>query len=223
MEEKEIREQPEENVSNVQDVIVENEENGTTLDIEPSSGSLGKFKDAENVLKAYNNLQAEFTKKCQKLSEVSKRLEDLESLQQKQKAEHVPVYKNGEWKQSVSAFLTQNSEAKEYAEDICNEILKDEKLQSSADALELAWARVMKKEYASPKSLASDDNFINNQIINQEQVRQRVLNEYFTNIQKTKTPPVIAGSGVVTSSYAKEPTTMQEAKQMVEKLFNLKG
>lgn len=223
MEEKEIREQPEENVSNVQEMIVENEESGTTLDTESSSGSLGKFKDAENVLKAYNNLQAEFTKKCQKLSEVSKRLEDLESLQQKQKAEHSPVYKNDEWKQNVSAFLTQNSEAKEYAEDICNEILKDEKLQSSADALELAWARVMKKEYASPKSLASDDNFINNQIINQEQVRQRVLNEYFTNIQKTKTPPVIAGSGVVTSSYAKEPTTMQEAKQMVEKLFNLKG
>ena len=67
MEEKEIREQPEENVSNVQDVIVENEENGTTLDIEPSSGSLGKFKDAENVLKAYNNLQAEFTKKVSKV------------------------------------------------------------------------------------------------------------------------------------------------------------
>lgn len=222
MEEKEIREQPEEVVSNVQEMIVENEENGTTLDIE-SSGSLGKFKDAENVLKAYNNLQAEFTKKCQKLSEVSKRLEDLESLQEKQKAEQSPVYKKNEWKQNVSAFLMQNSEAKEYAEDICNEILKDEKLQSSADALELAWARVMKKEYAHPKSLASDDDFINNQIINQEQVRQRVLNEYFTNIQKTKTPPVIAGTGVVTSSYAKEPTTMQEAKQMVEKLFNLKG
>lgn len=31
-------------------------------------GSIGKFKSAESLLNAYNNLQAEFTRKCQKLS-----------------------------------------------------------------------------------------------------------------------------------------------------------
>ena len=34
------------------------------------SVDLGKFKDAESLLKAYNSLQTEFTKKSQRLSEL---------------------------------------------------------------------------------------------------------------------------------------------------------
>ena len=41
-----------------------------------ADGSIGKFKNTESLLSAYNNLQAEFTRKCQKLSE-------LESLAEK--------------------------------------------------------------------------------------------------------------------------------------------
>ena len=222
MEEKEIREQPEKEISNVQEGIVKNEERGTALDDE-ASGSIGKFKDAESLMTAYNNLQAEFTRKCQKLSEVSKELEKFENSQKKEKAEQTPVFKSDTWKESVSAFLTQNEDAKEYSEEIASEIMADEKLQNSPDALELAWARVMKKEYALPRNLAQNDDFINNQILSQENIRDRVLKEYFTNIQKTKTPPIIASKGVVASVGQKQPTTMLEAKQMVEKLFNLKG
>lgn len=43
---------------------------------EKADGSIGKFKNTESLLSAYNNLQAEFTRKCQKLSE-------LESLAEK--------------------------------------------------------------------------------------------------------------------------------------------
>lgn len=37
-----------------------------------ADGSIGKFKDTESLLNAYNSLQAEFTRKCQKLSELEK-------------------------------------------------------------------------------------------------------------------------------------------------------
>ena len=33
-----------------------------------SNTNFGKFKDAENLMKAYNNLEAEFTKKSQRLA-----------------------------------------------------------------------------------------------------------------------------------------------------------
>jgi len=39
---------------------------------EMPNGSLGKFKNTESLLSAYNNLQAEFTRKCQKLKEFEK-------------------------------------------------------------------------------------------------------------------------------------------------------
>lgn len=35
-----------------------------------SEASLGKFKDAEALLNAYNSLQSEFTKRCQKVKEL---------------------------------------------------------------------------------------------------------------------------------------------------------
>ena len=38
---------------------------------------LGKFKDSEALLGAYNELQSEFTRKCQKLSETEKKLQDV--------------------------------------------------------------------------------------------------------------------------------------------------
>lgn len=214
-------EQPTNLEANVQSEIVENEEKGTTL-AENETGSLGKFKDAESMLKAYNNLQAEFTKKCQKLSEVSKKLEEIEIEQINAEAKP-PVYLEENWEENVSAFLEQNAEAKEFKAQIAGEILKDKRLQALPNALELAWARVMKREYASPKKLAEDDDFINNQILSQKQVQERVLNEYFRAIQANKTPSVIAKSGVVAKSVSQSPTSMQEAKQLVQKLFNVKG
>ena len=84
MEEKNISmEQP--NAENAQVASAANEEkaqNEAGLNIEKNGegfsadGSIGKFKNTESLLNAYNNLQAEFTRKCQKLSE-------LESLAEK--------------------------------------------------------------------------------------------------------------------------------------------
>ena len=37
--------------------------------------TIGKFKDTKSLLEAYNNLQSEFTRKCQKLSELEKQIE----------------------------------------------------------------------------------------------------------------------------------------------------
>lgn len=42
-----------------------------------SDGSLGKFKSVETLFNAYENLEAEFTKKCQKLAEANENLESI--------------------------------------------------------------------------------------------------------------------------------------------------
>lgn len=218
MEEKTIGEQPEQQVENVQNINVEEDcENGTTC---PTSneGSLGKFKDTESLLSAYNNLQAEFTKKCQKLSQVTKQMEEVTD-----KKESMPVFASDKWQENVSNFLSKNAEAQRYSGDIANEILNDKSLQTSPNALELAWARVMQKNYVEPEKLSNDQNFINEKILSRDDVKKQVLEEYFKNLQNLKTPPVITSQGSVTTYVDKKPTTMQEAKQMVEKMFNLKG
>lgn len=217
---KNIGEQPEvQEKENVQSEIVKDVENGTTCPCE-NNGSLGKFKDTESLLSAYNSLQAEFTKKCQKLSEVTKKINETENLN---KEDSMPVFANTNWQENVSNFLTKNTEAQKYSGEIANEILMDKDLQSSPNALELAWARVMQKNYVEPEKLSNDQNFINEKILSRDDVKKQVLEEYFKNLQNVKTPTVITSSGSVASIVEKKPTTMQEAKLAVEKLFNLKG
>lgn len=55
----------EQTISNTQATEVEREEG-----VKEEKVSLGKFKDAEALLNAYNSLQAEFTKRCQRVKEL---------------------------------------------------------------------------------------------------------------------------------------------------------
>ena len=45
---------------------------------EKSQVSLGKFKDVNALLSAYNSLQSEFTKRCQKIKELEGALESAD-------------------------------------------------------------------------------------------------------------------------------------------------
>lgn len=62
MEENKVSEQME---VKAQAVLTEENLGATKTEI-----SLGKFKDVSSLLKAYNNLQAEFTKRCQRIKEL---------------------------------------------------------------------------------------------------------------------------------------------------------
>ena len=58
--------------------------NGAQFETDVGS-MLGKFKDATSLLNAYTNLQAEFTRKSQKLKELEKMV-DADSLSPKESA-----------------------------------------------------------------------------------------------------------------------------------------
>ena len=58
-----------------QPVITEKQVN---LGAKESSVSYGKFKDATALLNAYNSLEAEFTKRCQRVKELESALQSVE-------------------------------------------------------------------------------------------------------------------------------------------------
>ena len=193
MEEEIVREQP------------ELEEENENL-IAQSEGSLGKFKDAESLLKAYNNLQAEFTKKCQKLSA-------LENEKNK------TIFYEEDWNKRVANFLEKNPEAKKYSKEISEKILNSPELKSSENALELAWSSIAMKNYVEPEKLASDKTFLNSYIFNNEEIKKQVLEYYLKEIKTA--PPVISGSrgAKVCSKEDYAPKNLNDAKKIVEKFF----
>ena len=193
MEEEVVREQP------------ELEEENENL-IAQSEGSLGKFKDAESLLKAYNNLQAEFTKKCQKLSAL-------------ENEENKTIFYEEDWNKRVANFLEKNPGAKKYSKEISEKILNSPELKSSENALELAWSSIAMKNYVEPEKLASDKTFLNSYIFNNEEIKKQVLENYLKEIKTA--PPVISGSRGAKLSSKEEyaPKNLNDAKKIVEKFF----
>ena len=186
----------------------------TQENITSNGSQYGKFKDAESLLTAYNNLQAEFTKKCQKLSE-------LEKTQQQDLA---PVFSKEDWQNKVTDFINTHSDAKKFATDISQEILTNPSLQSKEDALELAWAKVISQKYKPVEDMINDDKFVNDYVLSSQQIIQKVLESYIQDLNNKKIPPLVTTSsgGDVAFTPSPKANTLSEAKSLVEAIFNIK-
>ena len=179
-------------------------------------GSLGKFKDTDSLLSAYNNLQAEFTRKCQSLSQLQKQISDNVEEQV------TPVYLNDDWNEKVYAFLENNKQAKPYAKEISQMILNDETLAKSPDALSLAWSKIALQNYKSPSECIEDDEFINSVVLKSEKVKQAVINHISEQIKNSNNPNLINSNsgGSIGSLKIKTPASLTEAKELARKFFD---
>ena len=175
-------EQAQENVDNNDN----NENLGATTSQEGSQ--LGKFKTADDLLKAYNNLQAEFTRKCQKLSEIQKQITEKDDIKPLKKEIEVlsPEFEKEDWRSKVAVFLTENDKAKEFSREISNEILKDPELQSNPNMLDIAWARVISKNYKSPEQIIGDSSFMENYIFSNENIKKQIISSYISELTNKK-------------------------------------
>lgn len=248
----ENREQPEQHASNANVIENNEEEKVVTFDAEKGS-QFGKFKDAKSLLDAYNNLQAEFTRKCQKLSQAVKENEQLNNLPKAESSDaqqpenlketadeqksaessdlqsateddKTYAFKSSNWNLKVVDFLKNNNLANEYKQEISNEILKDKNLQQSENCLDLAWARVMEKEFKPVKQILNDEEFVNSQILSNEKIKQKIIEDYITSLSKTNPPKTISSVGGTTSFSAnKQALNLSDAKDIVAEMFNVKG
>lgn len=213
MEQQQSWEQPKES----DDVQVADATQNQGISSSQSNGSqLGKFKDTEALLSAYNSLQVEFTKKCQKLSELEK---------QQIPVEQSPIFMNENWSDKVTEFLSKNQDAKNYASEISEYIMANPNMANKDNALEIAWANVVQKNYVSPEKLVGDEAFVDKYIMSNADIKQKILNEYIKQIQTTTPPPVISAKsgGNIAFATQQKPLSLSEAKSLVEEIFNTKG
>src|SRR5574344_1951656 len=188
MNEEILREQPTSEILSSDQGVVEQQNDSIAQDSQISSGSLqGKFKTVESMQKAYENLEKEFTKKCQRVKELEKA--ETENIT-------IPEYAKEDWQEKVENFFETNSNAKIYASEISDVLKTDEEL-------------------------IKDENFLNNYILQNSEVKEKVFQEYLTNLLNKKSVPLMMqnkGSNftVVASS---KPKSLKEAKKFVEALI----
>lgn len=203
-------EQPEAQV--VHAVEMENE--GTK---EAEGSPLGKFKDAQALLGAYNELQSEFTRKCQKLSEVQKRLDEQKLDQNVDNGKEIK--KEFAWDNKLESFLQMHKNASGMVEDITNEMIENNS-EINDDAIEKAYLSVLEKNFQPHENLAKNEEFLNKYIYSNDVIKNKIINDYVSSLQDIKSPIQVASVGQI-GSVASTPkfNNLADANKYVENMF----
>ena len=171
------------------------------------SKEYGKFKDAESLLKAYNNLQAEFTKKSQRLSM-------LESENEKNLSE---LTKRAEQEKRVEEFVSKFEIAKPFSS-----ALKESLAQSEdADISEIA-LRLISQTHKTAQDFSQDDEFLNNYIFSNQEIKDKIVKEYLSKVTQSSPIKVETGAKSITLTPPNVPKTIKEAGKLAKTIIKQK-
>ena len=162
--------------------------------------SLGKFSSVEELQKAYKSLEAEFTKRSQKLAEYQN--------------------KTVTWQEKVDNFLQKNPDAKSYAEQIVEEFKLDESIKNEDNALDIAYQRALKKQIVPYNELATDSDFLDKYIYSNPEVTTKIITSYLSNLKHQSPVNLIGEGGSFATSPNTKPKSIRDCGEYVEKLFN---
>lgn len=172
--------------------------------------SLGKFKDAKSLLEAYNSLQAEFTRRSQKLRQLEGALED-----QRDKAGTAPCQEQcGENEEAVAAdFISGYPKA----EGLLSEIKQRAGENITKEALERAYIEILQEREAA----LSDEEVLSEIAFSNEKIKEKVIRRYLKDIAGRAPSTVLlaeSGGGFVAAP-PKRPKTIDEAGELAYELF----
>lgn len=169
-----------------------------------SAGEYGKFKSPEALLDAYNNLEKEFTRKCQRLSELEKEKTEENEISLEDK---------------FSQFLSENTDAIGYSEEIMKIAQTDDKIKSLQDPFMAAWCKVLCEDVLHRAS--AGDYCLNKYVLSSEEIQHKIVEDYLGKLREQKNPVVMSSSSgeSVSSAEIEHPSTLEEAKQLVDKMF----
>ena len=169
------------------------------------SMNLGKFKDAESLLKAYNSLQTEFTKKSQRLSELENSKMDFvreekidEAIKELTENHNIAQQFSKQIKDAVK-----NIDAQNYSQMVSEELLKN-----------------LEQNYKSASDLINDEQFLQQYVYSNSNIRENIIRDYLTNLKNTTPTRVMSNiSSAIPISPPNIPSTIQEAGKLAKNII----
>ena len=171
------------------------------------SMKFGKFKDAESLLKAYNNLESEFTKKSQRLSLLE--TENEKKLHQ--------ISKKAEQEKRVDEFVTKFEIAKPFSSALKEILAKDENVDIKEETINF-----ISKSYKTAKDFSEDEEFLNNYIFSNQEIKDKIVRDYLSKITQNSPIKVENGAGSITLTPPKKPATIKEAGKLAKSIIKQK-
>ncbi len=172
------------------------ESHTTAVDMElgDENLSIGKFKDVKSLFDAYNSLQAEFTRRCQKVKELERENERLN---------------NEITSASKSSLLDgDNIEGEKVAQ--------SSPLKVDDGQEELSTEKSLKEQIDYYKS----SEYLFDAISQNQSVKDEIINRYLSSVQSSKpTVKLMTGNGQSVVTPPSKPKTLVEAGEIARQIF----
>ncbi len=191
-------------------------EQGTEVK-EKGSAVLGKFKDVSALAEAYGSLQAEFTRRSQRLKELERELAKRSEAQETEKT--VCAQADGSGKAEVLASDTPNVRLPEEGAEEGGAADTVEAEEGVSGETAGTGERLEELSEADARGVAGySAEKLYEEAVKNEEVRLRIIGEYLTSLSRTYAPLTSGGRGTpsVSPSRAK---SVADAGNMALKLF----
>lgn len=180
---------------------------------------LGKFKTVKALKDAYDALQREFTKKCQKLSLLSGKKEDnLDAKERGQSSETLPEEALLNMKPSLATEKNPTETATATAGTVFpqgNSV--EETLKATSDNPD---CKNIDGQVDAFPFLTVDADFAEKYILSNPQFMELLLAKYLKQLSLPSAPKVIGGSGFFSLTPPLKPTSVAEAGVLAGKMFD---
>lgn len=188
-------------------------DNTTTSQTDAVSNNIGenefgKFKDAKSLLSAYNSLQAEFTRRCQRVKELQREVDRLSKINVNDNA--FKNLSNGEIgvNESVNNSLT-DAEALIMAKRNGNSKIQAEQLNGGNNDL----------NFDSENSINNSSNLT----ALPNDIKQKIIREYLNDIENLKpSVTLMSGNGNAIVVPPSKPKSVAEAGELARHIFKNK-
>lgn len=175
--------------------------------IDGSNNNFGKFKDAESLLKAYSSLEAEFTKKSQKLAQ-------LETETNKQKEEENRLI---ELDKRVDEFVTKFDSIKPFSGALKESLRSQENINLEEEAV-----RLLSNNYKTAEDYVNDSEFLNNYIFSNKEIKDKIVKDYLSNITQNSPIKLEKSGSSISLTPPKQPATIKEAGRLAKSIIKQK-
>ena len=185
---------------NLEEPVIEPEKNSENQD----GSNLGKFKDVQTLLNAYNSLQAEFTRKSQKLSE----------LQKENDKNAVFSYND-----SIEEILKDETDNDKYKKEIAEILNNDNIINSLPNKNRIAF-KIIKDTEKSIENKINSQEFIDEYIKNNKTICSSIISNYLSELNNIPADNYITSNGsVYFSPNTNKPTNLKEAGEIFSKML----
>lgn len=170
------------------------------------SSMYGKFKDAQSLLDAYNSLQAEFTRKSQKLAEIQKDLEKTEEFSKSDSLENI---------------ISDANDLEKYKKEV-TEILDNDESISNLPNRNLIALKIIKEAERKSAETLNNQTYVDKYIESNEKIKGKIISEYLSSLNETPSAPkVISGnsSNIYFSPSLNMPKTLKDAGDILTKML----